>query len=69
MRAVGILLIVFGGVVLVYGGISYTKSRHSTDIGPVQVSTAKRGFITPAAGAVAVVVGIVLVAAGRRDGI
>ncbi len=69
MRTLGILLIVFGGVVLAYGGISYTKSRHSTDIGPVQVSTAKRGFITPAAGIVVVVVGIVLVAAGRREGV
>jgi TRAP-type C4-dicarboxylate transport system permease small subunit len=67
MRLLGILLIVFGAVVLAYGGISYTKSRHSTDIGPVQVSTAKKGFVTPAAGAIAVVVGIVLIAAGRRN--
>lgn len=67
MRLVGILLIVLGAVVLAYGGMSYTKSRHTTDIGPVQVSTSKKGFITPAAGAIAVVVGIVLVAAGRRE--
>jgi uncharacterized membrane protein YidH (DUF202 family) len=66
MRPLGILLIVFGVVVLAYGGMSYTKSRHSTNIGPVQVSTTDRGFVTPAAGAIAVVVGIVLVAAGRR---
>ncbi len=69
MRTLGILVVVFGAVVLIYGGISYTKSRHSTDIGPVQVSTAKKGFITPAAGVVAVIVGIVLVAAGRREGV
>lgn len=67
MRLVGILLIAFGIVVLAYGGVSYTKSRHSTDIGPVQVSTSKKGFITPAAGAVALIVGLVLVVAGRRE--
>jgi hypothetical protein len=69
MRVLGILLIVFGGAVLLYGGISYTKSRHSTDIGPVQVSTEKKGFITPAAGAIATVVGIFLVVAGRRESV
>jgi TRAP-type C4-dicarboxylate transport system permease small subunit len=67
MRLLGILLIVFGAIVLAYGGITYTKSRHSTDIGPVQVSTATHGFVTPAAGVIAVVAGIVLVAAGRRN--
>ncbi len=67
MRLLGILLVAFGIVVLAYGGISYTKSRHSTDIGPIQVSTAKKGFVTPAVGAVAVVVGVVLLVAGRRE--
>jgi len=67
MRLLGIVLVVFGVIVLAYGGLSYTKSRHSTDIGPVQVSTSKKGFITPAAGAVAVLVGGVLLLAGRRE--
>jgi uncharacterized membrane protein YidH (DUF202 family) len=69
MRLLGILLIVFGVVVLGYGGMSYTKARHSTNIGPVQVSTTDKGFVTPAAGAIAVVVGIVLVAVGRRQAV
>jgi hypothetical protein len=67
MRLLGAVLLIIGVVVLLYGGVSYTKSRHSTDIGPVQVSTVKKGFVTPAAGAVITVVGIVLLAAGRRD--
>ena len=69
MRLLGLVLLVVGVVVLAYGGLSYTKSRHSTDIGPVQVSTVKKGFITPAAGAVMAVVGLVLVVAGRRDAV
>jgi len=67
MRLLGILLIVFGGVVLAYGGVSYTKARHSTNIGPVELSTRDRGFITPAAGVVAVVAGLVLVVVARRE--
>jgi hypothetical protein len=63
---VGVVLIVLGVVVLAARGISYTKERHSTDIGPVQVSTVKKGFISPTAGAVAIVAGIILVVAGRR---
>ncbi len=66
MRLLGIILAVFGAIVLAYGGVSYTKSRHTTDIGPVQVSTSKKGFVTPAAGAVVLVIGIVLIATDRR---
>jgi hypothetical protein len=63
---VGVVLIVLGVVVLASNGVSYTKERHSTDIGPLQVSTAKKGFVSPAAGAIAIVAGIVLVVVGRR---
>lgn len=63
---IGIILVVLGVVVLAANGISYTKERHSTDVGPFQVSTVKKGFVSPTAGAVAVVAGIVLIAVGRR---
>jgi Na+-transporting methylmalonyl-CoA/oxaloacetate decarboxylase gamma subunit len=66
---VGVVLIVLGVVVLAARGISYTKERHSTDIGPLQVSTEKKGFVSPAAGAIAIVAGIVLVAVGRRNSV
>ncbi|MGH7650048.1 MAG: hypothetical protein ACREND_18225 [Gemmatimonadaceae bacterium] len=70
MRPLGILgwiLIVAGIVVLALGGFSYVKERHSTHVGPIEVGTVKRGFISPVAGGVVLVVGIVLVVAeGRR---
>lgn len=69
VRPLGILgwvLIVCGAVVLALGGISYIKERDSAQIGPIQVATERRGFIPPVAGAVAAVVGIVLVVADRR---
>lgn len=62
----GVVLIIAGALVLAARGISYTKDRHSTDIGPVQVSTSDKGFVPPVAGAIAIIAGLVLVAAGRR---
>ena len=55
MRPVGMLgvvLLVLGAIVLAVRGITYTKDRHSTNIGPVQVSTSDKGFVPPVAGAV-----------------
>lgn len=72
MRPVGMLglaLIVVGAVVLAVRGISYTKDRHSTNIGPVQVSTSDKGFVPPVAGAVAIIAGIVLIAVGRQKSV
>jgi hypothetical protein len=62
----GVVLIVLGAVVLAVRGISYTKDRHSTNIGPVQVSTSDKGFVPPVAGAVAIIAGLVLIAVGRQ---
>ena len=69
MRPLGILgwiLIVAGIVVLALGGFSYVKERHSAQVGPIEVGTVKRGFVSPVAGGVALALGIVLVMAGGR---
>jgi hypothetical protein len=34
-KIVGILLLVAGGLGLVYGGFSYTRDSHGTQLGPV----------------------------------
>lgn len=71
MRPLGILgwaLIVFGGVVLALGGVSYIKGRDSAKVGPIEIATERRGFVPPVAGAAAVVLGLVLVVADRRRG-
>lgn len=62
----GVILIIFGVVVLALRGISYTKNRDSVKIGGLEVSKEDRGFVPPVAGIIAVVAGIVLVAAGRK---
>ncbi len=70
MRPLGILgwaLVIFGAVVLAMGGVSYLKDRESASIGPIEVSAERRGFIPPLAGGAALVLGLVLVAAGRKQ--
>ena len=64
---VGVLLIVFGVVVLALRGISYTKDRDAVHVGPVEVAAEKKGFIPPAVGLIAVVAGVVVLVAARRQ--
>jgi hypothetical protein len=71
MRPAGIiavLLIVFGAIVLVIGGVSYVKDRDKTDLGIATITTERRGFVPPWVGGVALLAGIVLLFAGRRSG-
>ena len=63
---IGVILIVAGAVVLAMKGISYTKDRDSVKIGGIELSKEDRGFVPPVAGVIAIVAGIVLVAAGRK---
>jgi uncharacterized membrane protein len=63
---IGVILIIAGVVVLAMRGISYTKDRDSVKIGGVELSKEDRGFVPPVAGIIAVVAGIVLVAAARN---
>lgn len=65
---IGVLLIVFGDIVLVLRGVSYVKDRDKVDLGVATVTTERRGFVPPWVGAVALVAGVVLVFAGRRGG-
>ena len=66
-RIAGILLIVAGAIVLILRGVSYTKDRDAVKIGPIEVAAEKKGFITPAMGAIAVAAGLVLLVATRRS--
>ena len=62
---VGVLLMLAGLVVLVLRGVSYTKDKDEVKVGPIEIEAEEKGFITPTAGMVAIVVGAVLVFAGR----
>jgi drug/metabolite transporter (DMT)-like permease len=63
---IGVLLIVAGLVVVAMRGIPYTKSRSEVEVGPLKVTTQERGMVTPIFGVAAIVVGGVLVFAGKK---
>ena len=63
----GVVLIVLGAIVLVMKGVSYVKDRDEVRLGPVHVATEKRGYVPPAVGLVAVIVGAGLLFVPRRS--
>ena len=69
MKLIGVLLIVFGLVALLVGGIRYTRREKVLDIGPVQATRETHEMIplSPIAGVVAVAGGVVLLVAGSRS--
>ncbi|HUF22596.1 MAG TPA: hypothetical protein VMN81_00610, partial [Vicinamibacterales bacterium] len=67
---IGAVLIVIGLIGLIWGGISYTRKEKVIDFGPIQATAERRETIpvTPVVGGIALVGGIVLLVAGRKQG-
>jgi len=65
---VGILLIVLGGLALAYQGFNYTHQEKVLDVGPIHATAAEHEHVSipPILGGLALVGGIVLLAAGNR---
>lgn len=68
MKAAGLVLIVIGAIALIWGGITYTTRDKVVDVGPLHASVEKKHHVplSPIVGAVLVLGGIALVAAGKR---
>jgi hypothetical protein len=64
----GVILIIVGVIVLIYGGITYTSHKKSVNVGPVHASasTHKTIPLPPVLGGVLLAGGIVLVVVGAR---
>ena len=62
MRVLGFLLLLFGVVALVYGGITYDRERTVLDVGPLRaIATEKKTVpLSPIAGGIAVIGGVLL---------
>jgi uncharacterized membrane protein YidH (DUF202 family) len=62
MKLLAIVLIVFGIIGLLYGGLSWTRSETVLDAGPIEVTADKRERlpIPPIAGALCLIGGVVL---------
>lgn len=66
MKALGALLVIFGIVGLVYGGLSWTRQDTVIDAGPIEISAEKRESlpISPIAGGLMLVAGVALIVKG-----
>ena len=63
---IGVLLVVAGVIVVAMRGIPYTKSHNEVEVGPLKVTTQERGMVTPIFGIAAIVIGGVLMFAGKK---
>jgi hypothetical protein len=69
LPVVGLILIVLGIISFAYQGINYTTHKKIVDLGPIQASTTEHKTIPlpPLLGGLALVGGIVLLVAGRKE--
>lgn len=67
-RSVGIILIVLGAAMLIWGGFTYTKKEKIIDAGPIQVSADKQETVNwpPYLGGILLIGGIVIVATSKN---
>jgi TRAP-type C4-dicarboxylate transport system permease small subunit len=70
IRIAAIALIVAGILGLVYGGFSYTRETHQAKLGPIELSVKEKETVNIPmwAGVGAIVIGGVLLVAGRGKG-
>jgi hypothetical protein len=68
MKLIGIILVVFGIVALIAGGISYTKRDTVVDIGPLKATTERQKTVPlpPLVGLLSLAAGVVLIIADTR---
>jgi len=69
MKAAGIVLIVAGILMLVFGNITYTRKEKIVDVGPVEINKKEKKTIAwpNYAGGIIIVAGaVILLVAGRK---
>jgi hypothetical protein len=68
MKIAGIILIVLGGLALIWQGFTYTTKEKIVDIGPVEVhkETTKRVPLPPIAAGSALAIGVALLVMGNK---
>ena len=70
MKALGIVLIIIGILMFVFGNVSFTRKEKVVDLGPVEINKKEKKTIAwpNYAGGVAVIAGIVILLAGNKKG-
>ena len=67
-RLVALILIVAGVLGLAFGGFSYTKETHETQLGPIELSVEEKDTVNIPVwlGAGAIIAGVLLLVVRRR---
>jgi hypothetical protein len=67
-KTLGVILIALGLFGLAWGGFTYTTTEKVVDIGPIHATREKTHNLplSPIAGALALICGVVLLVAGRK---
>ena len=68
MRALGIILVVVGIAMLIFRGFSMTTEKKVIDAGPIEVNKKENKWVgwPVYTGAIAIVAGLIFIAADRR---
>lgn len=68
LKGLGIVLVVAGALALVYGGFTYTKKTHKTELGPISFSIKDKETVNVPvwAGIEAIVAGGILLFSSAR---
>ena len=68
MKLLGAILVVLGIVAFLYGGITYKREKKVLDLGPIEATATEHKTIPlpPIVGAVALLGGVILLAAPAR---
>lgn len=68
MRMLGFVLVVFGVLALVYGGVSYSREKTVIDVGSFKATATEQKNIpfSPIVGGVALLGGILLLVADKK---
>lgn len=68
MKALGIVLIIAGILMLIFRGFSFTREKEIVDLGPLEINKKEKESVgwPVYAGAVAVVAGVVVLVAAKK---
>ncbi|MBK0381906.1 hypothetical protein I5M32_02955 [Pedobacter sp. SD-b] len=68
-KTVGIILLVVGIAMLIWGGFSYTKKEKVVDAGPIQISADKKHTVNwpPYVGGAILIAGVVVLVTAKKS--